>query len=560
MRPLPTLFGLILLFPLGEGLLAQPRYWIAFTDKDQTPYSVDQPSDFLSAEAIDRRERHGIPIDGKDLPVDPQYRDSILDHPEVELLHSSNWFNAISVESADSLHMDTIANLGFVKEKRRVRELRVPEEALPEMYEEGRVKSMDEEEWHGRSPDPGEATRQLAMLGMDHLHELGHRGKGVRIAVLDAGFPGVDEMEAFNHIFQDGRYIGGFDAVEGHDFPFHSFSHGRSVLSILAGVKEGEFLGSAPEASYILCRTEEVGSEFRVEEHNWIAAAEFADSAGADILSTSLGYTTFDDSSMNYSPSDMDGGTTMITRGADLAASRGILVVNSAGNYGNSSWGIIGAPADGDSVLSVGAVNKDGELASFSSRGPTADGRIKPDVVAMGEGTAYIGSDEDVLNGNGTSFSAPLISGGIASLWSAHPQLSPMELFERVLQNSDRHENPDNDYGHGIPDFYGLHLEEKGIEQVNSGRARVLSYGPNPFNKKLRLHIYSGKASSVRLNWWDMRGRKVRSSEHPLHTDHHRIVDLSGKELPSTSGLHVLELSWGDGRTERIELMCGRRN
>ncbi len=395
------------------------------------------------------------------------------------------------------------------------------------------------------------------MLGIDHLHSSGELGQGIRIAVLDAGFPNVDGMEAFQHIFREGRYIAGFDAVDGDRYPFHANAHGRAVLSILAAREEGEFLGAAPEAEYILCRTENGAHEYRVEEHNWIAAAEFADSAGADILSTSLGYTVFDDSTQDHTPSDLDGNTIMITRGADIAASKGILVVNSAGNYAQSSWGTLGAPADGDSVLAVGSVDSARNYSPFSSKGPTADGRRKPDLAAMGEGTVFLGGDGKVYKGNGTSFSAPLISGAAAVLWGAFPGSKPMELHRLLKQYGHLHEDPNNELGHGVPDLYEAYLEKKGVKMAEKGKGRLLRIGPNPFRDRVELHIYSGNSDELRIQWYDPAGRRIRSKQHPIDPGHHHRIILNAPSTGANAGLFLLDLRWNKGPHRSIRFFQG---
>lgn len=527
-----------------------------FTDKDDTPYRIEKPKEFLSREAIERRRKHGISIDERDLPVDPDYRDSIRSHPSVEVLHSSKWFNGITVHCPDSLHMDSLQRISFVEGTRRVRPLRIPDEVRPEAEARpirGR-RRKEKASWH-EGIAPGYAERQLKMIELDHLMELGHRGEGIRIAVMDAGFPGVDRMGAFEHIFREDRYLGGFDAVEGDRYPFRANGHGRAVLSILAGRKENELLGSAPEASYLLCRTEDGSQEQLVEEHHWIAAAEFADSAGVDIISSSLGYTTFDDSSSDHGPSDMDGGTTPITKAADIAASRGMLVVNSAGNYGNSPWGIIGAPADGDSVLAVGSVDSTERYSSFSSKGPSADGRTKPDVMAMGEGTAFLGGDGKVYRGNGTSFSAPLISGAAACLWSAYPDMEPMELYETLEESAHLHASPNDSMGNGIPHLHTAYLERKGVEVAREGKARVLQVAPNPFHRNVELQVYSGPADGLTLSWYDPIGRLLGRREHPLEPEEHHEIRATAPSIIRMDGVFFLELRWNNGERELIELL-----
>ncbi len=537
------------------SLLAQEdKYWVRFTDKSGTPYSVEEPLEFLSEAAVERRKKQGVPIDREDLPVDPSYRDSILAHPSVELLHSSRWFNAITVHCPDSVHMDTVSDLGFVKGSRKVKSFGVADldgAGKKELVAREREKSMRKT---GQKKGPGAASRQLSMMGLDHLHALGYKGEGIRIAVLDAGFPGVKDMKGFADLFEEARYIGGLDAVEGDGSPFHAHPHGRSVLSILAGQKKGLYRGSAVDASYILCRTENASSEHRVEEHNWVAAAEFADSAGADILTTSLGYTIFDDSSDSYDKDDMDGNTAMITRGADIAASKGILVVNSAGNYGASSWGIVGAPADGDRVMAVGSVDSNSALSDFSSRGPTSDGRIKPELLAMGEGTAYLGGDGAVYRGNGTSFSAPLISGGAACLWSAHPDLSAMELFDLMLENASQYSQPDNERGYGVPDLYSAYLEEKGLSKAEGGKRRLLRVAPNPFSEHVEVHFFSGSSKEVSFAWYDVMGRQLSQEEHAVDPYHHHEFRLQAPDKKGVGAIYLLRVRWKNGpvRTRRI--------
>ncbi|MFB6257950.1 MAG: S8 family serine peptidase [Flavobacteriales bacterium] len=553
-----SLRPILLLFLIGfSGLSIQgqnEKYWVRFTDKLNTPYSIQNPEAFLSKAAIERRKKHGIEINRKDLPVDPLYKDSILAHPAVDLLHDSKWFNAISVQCSDSLHMDTLDALSFVAGTRKVRALTIPRPFQPKMATSPFSGNRGQEKgsWHPHKLSPGKARRQLSMMGLDHLLELGHRGKGIRIAVLDAGFPNVDKMDAFEHLFREARYVGGYDLVEGDAYPFRGNTHGRSVLSILAAKKKGHILGAAPEASYILCRTENGAYEYRIEEHNWVAAAEFADSAGADILSSSLAYTTFDQSSQDHSPSDLDGATTMITRGADLAASRGILVINSAGNYAQTSWGTLGPPADGDSVIAVGSVDSSRNWSSFSSQGPAADGRIKPDLAAMGEGTAFLGGDAKVYRGNGTSFSAPLISGAAACLWSAHPHLKPMELAELLQANAHQHDTPNNRVGHGIPNVYKAYLEEKGIRMAQKGDSRILQVAPNPFKDRLELHLFANGSKKLHLTWYDALGRKLSSTSHPIDPDHHHEIGISPPS--ERTGLFFIRVRLKNGpvRTFRV--------
>jgi subtilisin family serine protease len=301
-------------------------------------------------------------------------------------------------------------------------------------------------------------------------------------------------------------------------------------FSILAANLPGVFVGSAPEADYYLYRTEDVKSEFPVEEQNWIAAAEKADSLGIDIISSSLGYTTFDDPAFNYGYDDMNGKNTIVTRGAALASRKGILVMNSAGNSGTNSWKFIGAPADGEQVLAVGAVNITRQVAPFSSYGPTFDQRIKPDIVSVGWGTALINGSGLPASGNGTSFSNPNIAGLIACLWQAFPEMRNNEIIDAVRKSGDMYANPDSRSGYGLPNMqkaYGI-LE---IERVKKNAASLLRDArvkafPNPFENKIQL-VYKAPANGkIEIRLTDLTGRLIFTESKQVIANEIYVFDL----------------------------------
>jgi serine protease AprX len=298
------------------------------------------------------------------------------------------------------------------------------------------------------------------MITLDALHNLGFSGQGMMIAVLDAGFYHVDQISAFDSLWLNNRILGtrDFNLPGNNVFGDNMHTHGTSVLSIMGGNLPGQMVGTAPNASFWLIRTEAGDYEALIEEYNWVGGAEFADSLGVDVINSSLGYTTFDNPVYNHSYADMDGNTTPVTRAADLATSRGIMVVNSAGNEGNKSWHYIGAPADGDSVLSIGAVDPSGTYASFSSTGPTYDRRIKPDVTAQGQGTTVVDGGGWVVQGSGTSFSSPVVAGAMACLWQSVPTFSAQVLRDAVRSTASRASSPDSLYGYGIPNMMNAML------------------------------------------------------------------------------------------------------
>ena len=302
----------------------------------------------------------------------------------------------------------------------------------------------------------GSTRNQIEMLNLDFLHDQEFTGKGVNIAVIDAGFVNVNTMTSFSRLREsDGiKYTYDFVLDSEHIYNYQGNSHGTKVLSTIAGFKEGEYFGTAPDASFYLFRTEDVSSETPVEECYWVEAVELADSLGVDIINTSLGYKGYDNSNYSHSSEDLNGYTTFITRAANIAFDKGIILLNSAGN--SSSSGVI-APADSQSVLSIGAVNSEGFYASFSSQGSDIQSVIKPDVVAQGYQSKVINITDEIVNSSGTSFSSPILAGAIACFVQAFPRLNVDEIMDLVRESSSQFNNPDYYLGHGIPNFSKAH-------------------------------------------------------------------------------------------------------
>ncbi len=460
MKILTLLSTAILLSILTTAQVAPDKYWVRFTDKDNSPYSIENPEAFLSQQAIDRRNAQGIPVVENDLPVNPSYISAVV-NTGATLLNISKWFNSITVFTDNQEVINAIDALPFVLSVDIAGKSPGPgKETVKPFFDNETITEIPEEDLFegntsGRGYDYGQAWNQINMLNGIALHDLGFDGAGMTIAVLDAGFTNANTLSAFDSLWTNNQILGYKDFVN----PlapniFGSHTHGTSVLSTMGANLPGQMVGTAPRANYWLLRSEDGGSEYLIEELNWVSAAEFADSVGVDIINSSLGYTTFDDPSQNHTYQDMDGNTTPITIGADLAASKGILVVNSAGNSGNGSWQYIGAPADGDSVFSIGAVDANGNYASFSSTGPTYDGRIKPDVVAQGSGSTVINAwSGNVATGSGTSFSSPITAGMVACLWQANPGRRNTEVMEAIRQSASLANNPDMLLGWGIPDY-----------------------------------------------------------------------------------------------------------
>lgn len=499
---------LILLFlAISFTAMAQlegTRYVVIFKDKNNSPFSYDRPLEFLSQKAIDRRAKFNIPFDKHDLPVNPSYITQVK-QAGGEIVGTLKWFNGVILKNPSETVLANIAALSFVKEvlPGLPKTTKGIENTLGNYDIEGipPYSFSQNNEYYPRYKsqtgvfDYGNALNQIAMIKMDELHNLGYTGKGITIGVLDGGFANTNIINGFDSLFLQNRILGTFDAAEkGNDvFASTMNGHGTSVLSVMGANRPGLIVGSAPHASYWLIRTEVTGQESRIEEYQWSIGAAFADSVGVDVINSSLGYTQFDNSLYNYTYEMMDGNTAVVTRAADIAVSKGILVVNSAGNEGSSQWKYIGAPADGDSVLTVGATNYKGHWASFSSWGPTFDGRIKPDVSAQGSGTWLLMSTGTAQGGNGTSFSSPLIAGSMACLMQALPNYSPMKLIKLIRSTSSYSSNPNDTLGYGIPNFK-LALTTSGINNPDYTNKSLTLYRSSETQLTLLSAVSLGKS------------------------------------------------------------------
>lgn len=462
---------------------AQEHAWVYLTDKENVATSIANPISILTQNAINRKAAHNIPIDERDVPVNENYITQLKGQTGITVMAKSKWFNAVYVIGLETDNIHDLEGLGFVEsidfaDKNLNVDSRVSMNANKFEIEETLVNFSY-----------GSAQNQVEMIGVDHLHVSDYTGEGIVVAVLDAGFPNVNTMGAFQRLRDNGDLLGGYDFVGRNDdvFEFTGNEHGTRVLSDMAGFVEDEFVGTAPDASYYLFRTEDSAGEMPVEESYWVEAAERADSLGVHIINSSLGYRFYDNENYSYAPSDMNGNTTFITKGANIANEKGILVVNSAGNSGNSAtWPIVGAPADASGVFSIGAVDFEGNYASFSSQGNASQPTQKPDVVTQGLASAVVSSANEIVNSNGTSFSSPIMSGGIASLWQALPDASHEEIKQYVRMSASQFNTPDFFLGFGIPNLelaldIGLSLSEEEFVRFN--------VFPNPVNDVLNIQI-----------------------------------------------------------------------
>jgi len=493
------------LFMWGGRVQSQTaKYLVLLKDKTGTPFTTDNPTVYLSQRSVDRRMRQGIVVTSRDLPVNPSYVSQIR-QTGAKVWYTSRWLNAVLVE-ATTAQLTVIRALPSVKGIEFNRALRTARLSAEKQTNATQQKfGMDAFNY-------GASLGQIQMLGADAMHNQGYNGKGMLVAILDAGFLNSNTNPALSTLFTEKRVVTTYDFVKNEASVYEDHSHGNNVFSIMASFREGSLIGPAYGASYALLRTEDDNSESRLEEANWLIAAEYADSLGVDVINTSLGYNQFDNEADDYTYADMNGKTTLITRAADWAAAVGMVVVASAGNEGSSAWKYISAPADADSILAVGAVGSTKALASFSSLGPSADGRVKPDVCAQGALTVYSNQAGTITPGNGTSYSAPLIAGLVTAFWQSQPQLTAMQVIDCIRRAGDRFSSPTPQFGYGIPTFAAA---------TEIARAKYLPMGtgvkpteaivfPNPLGNATALQIqwgleFTGKKVEVALT--DVAGR-----------------------------------------------------
>ena len=441
-------------FPGGKCMMY--RLYLKDKDLQHNPFSVSAPEAFLSSRSIERRKRQGLPIDVTDLPIAPAYIDSVQ-RAGIEVVGKSKWNNTLLVR----IHRE--------KELRKLEGLSCVVKMLKVFASPDSISERKRSTWRTelRADDAstacvyGSAEAQLTSLDGIRLHDRGFRGKGMMIAVFDGGFMNVDKIPALHAI----KLAGVKDfVVPKSDNVFQEMEHGTMVLSTMAANSPNNYVGVAPEAEYLLVRCEDERTESLAEEDYWAEAAEYADSVGVDIINSSLGYHAFDDAKSNHTYSEQDGETALISHTASMCANKGIVCVNSAGNDGMGSWKKINFPADAKDILTVGSVNEYGVNAAFSAVGPTADGRIKPDVMAYGSPTSVITGRGSIINDNGTSFSSPLIAGMVACLWQALPHKTAKQIIKLVKLAGNNQQHPDNVFGYGVPDFWKAYQTGKAIK------------------------------------------------------------------------------------------------
>jgi subtilisin family serine protease len=460
---------------------------LTLRDKGASPYTLERPQRWLSHRAIERRRRQGLHLDSTDLPVSPSYLKELRTERSISVVGMSRWNNSVLVHGVDTAVLQRLASLPFVAKSECVW-------MSPDSLNRSTADVTYREQFNSWDSIKGDryagGREQIEMLQGQRLHALGYRGRGMVIAVLDGGFRNVDRIPVLQHVNIIGArnmvWAGAPDGgsalrhATADDFSemeaqaiYRGIDHGTKVLSAMAADASEVLTGTAPDARYWLLRCEDQQTEQPVEEDYWVMAAEMADSAGVDIINSSLGYNEYDAPHRSYRLSDLDGQTAFISRAASMLARKGIILVNSAGNTGMGPWKKICVPADAFDILTVGAINSDGRSAPFSSVGPAQDGRVKPDVMALGSPATLISGRGTLVRDMGTSFSAPVVCGLVACLWQALPQKSALDIINLIRKTSDNSGTPDNVYGYGRPNFWRAYmvgkLEDEETAKPNDG-------------------------------------------------------------------------------------------
>ncbi len=512
------LHTIFLLFSSLNSQAQFSKYIIKFKDKTGTPFSINNPSQYLSPKAIQRRTKQNISIDSTDLPITPRYIDSIRLAGNVTVLNRSKWLNQVCIQTTDAAALAKINSFPFVISSSAVMRI---QQGLPSADTE-RKKIIVKDNLRTASIlqttqttadffNYGNTYAQIHIHEGEFLHNKGFKGQGMLVAVMDAGFFNYQTLKAFDSVRNNNQIIETYDFVKNETSVNEDDAHGMYVFSIMAANVPRVLVGTSPKAKYYLYRTEDVATEYPIEEQNWAAAAERADSIGVDVFSTSLGYTTFDNPVFNHTYAEMNGKTTIIAKANALAAKKGIISVVAAGNDGNNAWHYISTPADADGIVTVGSVTYTGVPSGFSSYGPASDGRIKPTVASVGQGTYFWSTNNQPATSNGTSLATPNLAGLITCLWQAYPEFTAIDIIEAVKKSSSKYSSPDDRVGYGIPNFR-IAFEDLSRQRVTKNANQILGNDwikayPNPFKDDLTILIKPKQSGSATFKLFDVAGK-----------------------------------------------------
>ncbi len=518
-------FTLLFLLNTFLGFSQSDKYVIYFSDKNGSPFSLTAPAAYLSPRAIQRRLTQNIPIQLDDLPVNQSYI-SQVEAQGVTVLNRSKWFNAISIQTNDTNKLNAVKALPFVSKANALNRVSKTKkiEPLTKFDFEAKLPSIVTVANRTAGLSYGLAENQIQMIGGNLLHDLGFQGQGMVIAVLDAGFSDADNMVVFDSLRVGSQILGTRNFVDGGTSVYGYNGHGTSVLSTMGANIPGTFVGTAPKASYYLIRSEDILSESPIEEFNWAAGVEYADSVGADVINSSLGYTTFDNFLLNHTYADQDGKTNLSSKAASRCASKGIVVVVASGNEGSSFFHYISSPADADSILAIGAVDGTGNYVGFSSTGPSFDRRVKPNVAAQGSGAIVASPGGGIGGGSGTSFASPIIAGMVACLRQANPTKNYLEIIDAIQQSASQYNTPDSLKGFGIPNFNLANILISGIKLTEKDKIGLQRVYPNPFEKEIDFLFNSIENDNLSVQLLDISGRIVVETQQKVF--HHSLNSI----------------------------------
>ena len=528
-KKITGLFLAFVFFSSTAGAVTKYYFYVQLANKNNTPYSLSVPSEYLSARAIARRAAFNVAVDSTDLPVNPSYVSQIA-AKGVKIHCRSKWMNGVTVLTSDSALMSQVRALPFVKWAKYTGKIDVLQPVSAR-----RIKQETEVYSYGT------ATTQINQINGSYLHNQGYTGRNMHVAVLDAGFTNVNINPGFDSLRLQGRLLGTKDFSEPTPNIYASDSHGANVLSIMTGNIANQYLGAAPHASYWLIRTEYAPSEYLSETDFWVSGIEFADSVGVDVVNSSLGYTTFDDPALNFTYANMNGTFSRASRAATLAVQKGIVVCNSAGNDGNKTWHYIGVPADAAGIVTVGAADATGAASAFTSYGPSADGRVKPELTAMGTATAYINTAGALYSGNGTSYSSPLMAGMLTCFLqyakANFTNFSIESLLNSVKRSANLYLQPGDRLGYGIPNFQTACAFLPAMVEQLKVKDEVVRVFLNEENRLLIANFVSDGGARVSL--YDVSGRLIQST---LTSEQQVVFSTAVMK----SGVYVLKFSGPD--------------
>ena len=500
----------LILFSLFSFLgFSQEDAWVYFMDKPNSLYYFDNPLQMLSQRSLDRRVNQNIVLDIKDIPIHQPYVEQISASTGIIVKAKSKWLNAVHVRGAIS-DIQNLTSLTFVDYVQFAdRTLNISGKIKTNSSSKS-IKKINKNFDVTTIFAYGNSGNQVQMLNAHLLHQSNYTGAGKIIAVLDSGFSEVNTIAPFSRMFSNGLYLGGYNYVGGNTNVFSTHNHGTMTLSCMVGYIEGELVGTAPDAHYYLFITEDVSEENPVEESYWVEAAEEADRLGVDVISTSLGYFGYDNPNYSHTYSDMTGNVAFASRGANIAFSKGMIVLASAGNSGNSTEPHIGVPAEATNVIAVGAVKFDETYATFSSIGPSFDGRVKPDLMAKGQSATVSNTNGNIVDASGTSFACPILAGAVTILWQAIPWATNQQIVDFVKQSADRFANPTNQFGYGIPDFQlALNMAQLSVNIDLKGKFLVY---PNPTNEYFYVSFPNG-IEKAEIKLYNSMGQKISEKD-----------------------------------------------